>query len=148
MTQTINYKDWVVYKPFELREPLAKYLILTSGSDTQEGVSNQNDIVKSQVIETIRSQDSKYNKLDKKVKERIIRRKLSTIFTHTKKSNKYPFSKEWNEKEEFIKIAKTLKGYNEKDLVCGRLKFRSKKNTIISPSTSWFAFKPYYRIVN
>ena len=37
----IFYKDWVVYKPFELRETLDKYLVPTSGSDAQEGVSNQ-----------------------------------------------------------------------------------------------------------
>lgn len=127
----IKYKDWVVYKPFELRERFDKYLVPTSGGDTQEGDSNQVDMVKSRIIEIIRSQDAKYDELNNEEKryliDRAIRRRLSVLHN---KMNKSRLPEYWLDREAFIKDVVNIQGYFEKDLFSGRLflKLNVKKN--------------------
>lgn len=115
----IYYRDWVVLKPFELREPLAKYFVPTQGSDILGGSSNQADTVKSKVIEKIRSQDSAFEQIPITKVKSVIRRKLRQFFNRLDKDRLPDY---WKDIDVFTQEITQLPGYNEKDLYFGRIK--------------------------
>ena len=117
----IYYRDWVVLKPFELRGPLAKYFVPTQDSDILGGSSNQAEMVKSKVIEKIRSQDSAFESIPREQIDRVIRRKLSLIYRNMDIDRLPDY---WKDKETFLVEVKNLKGYNEKDLYFSRIKLK------------------------
>ena len=117
----IYYRDWVVLKPFELRGPLAKYFVPTQDSDILGGSSNQAEMVKSKVIEKIRSQDSAFEQIPREQIDRVIRRKLSLIYRNMDPERLPDY---WKDKETFLVEVKNLKGYNEKDLYFSRIKLK------------------------
>lgn len=149
----IYYKDVVVYKPFELRETLDKYLVPTSGSDAQEGVSNQNEKVKSKIIETIRSQDVLFDNYSQTFIQSKLHRRLSKLFNNIHKFKNKPCER-WNNKETFIEDAKLLPGFDVRDLVMGRIKFKvtgnkndmQAGNLVLDSTNCIWVRKPEYNI--
>ena len=146
----IYYRDWVVLKPFELRGPLAKYFVPTQDSDILGGSSNQAEMVKSKVIEKIRSQDSAFEQIPREEIDRVIRRKLSLTYQGMDKDRLPDY---WQDKETFLVEVKNLKGYNEKDLYFSRIKLKLnvKKdgrvfNEYHSRENSIFVTVPEYKV--
>nr|DAR02475.1 MAG TPA: homing endonuclease [Caudoviricetes sp.] len=146
----LHYKDWVVLKPFELRGPLDRYLVPTQDSDIPEGSSNQTEMVKSKIIEKIRSQDSAFENIPRSKIDSVIRRKLSLSFKNMDKDRLPDY---WKDKETFLVEVKNLPGYNEKDLYFSRIKLKLnvKKdgrvfNDYHSRENSIFVTTPEYKV--
>ncbi len=144
------YRDWVVLKPFELRGPLAKYFVPTQDSDIPEGGSNQTDMVKSKVIEKIRSQDSAFEQLPRSKIDSVIRRRIKQQF-YKMDSERMPDY--WNDFDTFFHDITHLPGYNEKDFYFGRIKLKLnvKKdgrvfNEYHSRENSIFVTVPEYKV--
>ena len=117
----IYYRDWVVLKPFELRGPLAKYFVPTQDSDILGGSSNQAEMVKSKVIEKIRSQDSAFEQLPRSKIDSVIRRRIKHQFY---KMDFTRIPEYWNDFDIFFHDITHLPGYNEKDFYFGRIKLK------------------------
>lgn len=146
----IYYRDWVVLKPFELRGPLAKYFVPTQDSDILGGSSNQAEMVKSKVIEKIRSQDSAFEQIPKTKVNSVIRRKLKQQF-YRMDTDRLPDY--WKDIDTFIREVTYLPGYNEKDFYFGRIKLKLnvKKdgrvfNEYHSRENSIFVTVPNYKV--
>ena len=146
----IYYRDWVVLKPFELRGPLAKYFVPTQDSDIPGGSSNQAEMVKSKVIEKIRSQDSAFEQIPRRKIDSAIRRKLKQQF-YRMGINRLPDY--WKDINVFIREIPQLPGYNEKDFYFGRIKLKLnvKKdgrvfNEYHSRENSIFVTVPEYKV--
>lgn len=146
----IYYRDWVVLKPFELRGPLAKYFVPTQDSDILGGSSNQAEMVKSKVIEKIRSQDSAFEQLPRNKIDSVIRRRIKQQF-YKMDSERMPDY--WNDFDTFFHDITHLPGYNEKDFYFGRIKLKLnvKKdgrvfNEYHSRENSIFVTVPEYKV--
>lgn len=144
------YRDWVVLKPFELRGPLVKYFVPTQDSDILEGGSNQTDMVKSKVIEKIRSQDSAFKQLPRNKIDSVIRRRIKQQF-YKMDSERMPDY--WNDFDTFFHDITHLPGYNERDFFFGRIKLKLnvKKdgrvfNEYHSRENSIFVTVPEYKV--
>ena len=144
------YRDWVVLKPFELRGPLVKYFVPTQDSDILEGGSNQTDMVKSKVIEKIRSQDSAFEQLPRNKIDSVIRRRIKQQFY---KMDPERIPDYWNDFDTFFHDITHLPGYNERDFFFGRIKLKLnvKKdgrvfNEYHSRENSIFVTVPEYKV--